>query len=78
MDQQEYIDIVNAIDGIQDMILINKKEIGDDTESDFAKMIIQQNEWLEIALDVMLKKIEGLLYTEWKIVIDVDKLKKKQ
>lgn len=64
MEQEKYIDIANAIDGIRDMILINKKEIGDDTESDFAKMIIQQNEWLEIALDVMLEKIEGLLYTE--------------
>lgn len=64
MEQEKYIDIANAIDGIQDMILINKKEIGDDTESDFAKMIIQQNEWLEIALDIMLEKIEGLLYTE--------------
>lgn len=62
--QQEYIDIVNAIDGIQDIILINKKEIGDDTESDFAKFIIQQNEWLETALGVMLEKIDDLLYTE--------------
>jgi hypothetical protein len=64
MEQEKYIDIANAIDGIRDMILINKKEIGDDAESDFAKMIIQQNEWLEIALEVMLEKIEGLLYTE--------------
>lgn len=62
--QQEYIDIVNAIDGIQDIILINKKEIGDDTESDFAKFIIQQNEWLETALGAMLEKIDDLLYTE--------------
>lgn len=64
MEQEKYIDVANAIDGIRDMILINKKEIGDDTESDFAKMIIQQNEWLEIALDIMLEKIDGLLYTE--------------
>ena len=64
MKQEKYIDIANAIDGIRDMILINKKEIGDDTESDFAKMIIQQNEWLEIALDIMLEKIDSLLYTE--------------
>mgnify|MGYP001197112439 CR=1 FL=1 len=64
MEQEKYIDITNAIDGIQNIILANNREIGDDTESDFAKMIIQQNEWLEIALDIMLEKIEGLLYTE--------------
>lgn len=61
---QEYLDIIDAIDGMQDMILANKREIGDDEESDFAKMIIQQNKWLNKAVVMMTDQIERLAYTE--------------
>lgn len=61
---QEYLDIIDAIDGMQDMILANKREIGDDEESDFAKMIIQQNKWLNKAVVMMSDQIERLAYTE--------------
>lgn len=61
---QEYLNIIDAIDGMQDMILANKREIGDDEESDFAKMIIQQNKWLNKAVTMMADQIERLAYTE--------------
>ncbi|HHT97465.1 MAG TPA: hypothetical protein GXZ90_06195 [Clostridiales bacterium] len=61
---QEYLNIIDAIDGMQDMILANKREIGDDEESDFAKMIIQQNKWLRKAIAMMADQIERLAYTE--------------
>ena len=61
---QEYLNIIDAIDGMQDMILANKREIGDDEESDFAKMIIQQNKWLNKAVVMMTDQIERLAYTE--------------
>lgn len=61
---QEYLDIIDAIDGMQDMILANKREIGDDEESDFAKMIIQQNKWLNKAVTMMADQIERLAYTD--------------
>lgn len=61
---QEYLDIIDAIDGMQDMILANKREIGDDEESDFAKMIIRQNKWLRKAITMMADQIERLAYTE--------------
>lgn len=61
---QEYLNIIDAIDGMQDMILANKREIGDDEESDFAKMIIQQNKWLNKAVVMMAGQLERLAYTE--------------
>lgn len=64
INQQEYIDIVNAISGIQEMIQVNKELTDDSNKSDFDKFIIQQNKHLKTAIKVMLEKIEGLQYTE--------------
>lgn len=57
MKQEKYIDIMNAIDAIQEMVIVNNKMVEDGVVSDYDKFIATQNEHLKTAINVMAEKI---------------------
>lgn len=59
-----YYKIKESIRGLEDLTTYNAREIGEDQESDFAKFIIQQNEWFRTAIDTMYSFLDGMDYSE--------------